>query len=125
MESKTNKSSDDEIDWRDWRQQPIENRKSLHARPLGDLLRKISLNEHFEEDGAIVFRESCKLREGIVSKRIGTPYRSGRSINWVKVKNLKAPAVKREADEDWVSPHWVKTAGRQQLGAGPRSNGGI
>ena len=55
-----------------------------------------------EEDGAIVFREACRLGcEGIVSKRLGSPYRSGRSPHWVKVKNPKAPAVKREAEEDW------------------------
>jgi bifunctional non-homologous end joining protein LigD len=64
------------------------------------------LNEHYEEDGAIVFREACKLGcEGIVSKRLGSTYRSGRSPHWVKVKNQKAPAVKREAEEDWGSPH--------------------
>jgi bifunctional non-homologous end joining protein LigD len=62
----------------------------------------IVLNECFEEDGATVYREACKLGcEGIVSKRFGSPYRSGRSPHWVKVKNPKAPAVKREAEEDW------------------------
>jgi bifunctional non-homologous end joining protein LigD len=39
--------------------------------------------------------------EGIVSKRLGSPYRSGRSRHWVKSKNPKHPAVKREAEEDW------------------------
>jgi hypothetical protein len=39
--------------------------------------------------------------EGIVSKRLGSPYRSGRSLHWVKSKNPAAPAVKREAEEDW------------------------
>ena len=39
--------------------------------------------------------------EGIVSKRLGSPYRSGRSPHWLKVKNPKAPAVRREAEEDW------------------------
>ena len=39
--------------------------------------------------------------EGIVSKRLGSIYRRGRSQHWVKVKNPKAPAVKREAEEDW------------------------
>ena len=29
------------------------------------------------------------------------PYRSGRSRHWIKVKNPEAPAVKREAEEDW------------------------
>ena len=60
------------------------------------------LNEHYEEDGAIVFREACRLGcEGIVSKRLGSIYRRGRSPLWLKVKNPEAPAVKREAEEDW------------------------
>ena len=38
------------------------------------------LNEHFSGDGAIIFKHVCKLGcEGIVSKRLGSPYRSGRS----------------------------------------------
>jgi bifunctional non-homologous end joining protein LigD len=58
------------------------------------------LNEHYEEDGAIVFREACRLGcEGIVSKRLGSIYRRGRSPLWIKVKNPNAPAVK--AEEDW------------------------
>jgi hypothetical protein len=28
-------------------------------------------------------------------------YRSGRSSDWLKMKNPNAPAVKREAEEDW------------------------
>ena len=52
----------------------------------------------------IVFREACKLGcEGIFSKRLGSFYRSGRSPHWVKVKNPQAPAVKREAEEDWAA----------------------
>jgi hypothetical protein len=39
--------------------------------------------------------------EGIVSKRLGLPYRSGRSPHWLKIKNPRAPAVTREAEEDW------------------------
>jgi hypothetical protein len=35
--------------------------------------------------------------EGIVSKRLG----SRRSPDWLKFKNPDAPAVKREAEEDW------------------------
>ena len=59
------------------------------------------LSSLLEEDGAIVYQEACKIGcEGIVSKRLGSPYRSGRSKYWVKVKNPNAPAVKREA-EDW------------------------
>jgi bifunctional non-homologous end joining protein LigD len=39
--------------------------------------------------------------EGIVSKRLGSPYRSGRSKDWLKFKNPAAPAVRRESEEDW------------------------
>ena len=39
--------------------------------------------------------------EGIVSKRLGSRYRSGRSPDWIKFKNPAAPAVKRETEEDW------------------------
>ena len=45
---------------------------------------------------------ACKLGlEGIVSKRRDLRYRSGRSPDWLKSKNPDAPAVKREAEEDW------------------------
>jgi hypothetical protein len=68
----------------------------------------IVLDEVYEEDGAIVFREACRLGcEGIVSKRLGSMYRRGRSPHWVKVKNPRAPAVTREAEEDWGESHSV------------------
>jgi hypothetical protein len=36
-----------------------------------------------------------------VSKRLGSLYRSGRFKHWMKVNNPAAPAVRREAEEDW------------------------
>ena len=38
---------------------------------------------------------------GIVSKQLGSRYRSGRLSDWLEFKNLNAPAVKREPEEDW------------------------
>jgi len=94
-----------ELDGKDLRRQPIEIRKHLLAKLLKGSHLSIVLNEHFEEDGAAVYRAACQLGcEGVVSKRLGSPYRSGRSPHWVKVKNPDAPAVKREAEEDWGSP---------------------
>jgi hypothetical protein len=59
-------------------------------------------NRHYDCDGAIIFKHACSLGcEGIVSKRVGSPYRSGRVSDWIKIKNPAAPAVKREAEEDW------------------------
>jgi bifunctional non-homologous end joining protein LigD len=91
-----------ELDGKDLRREPIEERKRLLPKLLKGAHLSIVLNECFEEDGASVYREACKFGcEGIVSKRLGSPYRLGRSAHWVKVKNPKAPAVKREAEEDW------------------------
>ena len=39
--------------------------------------------------------------EGIVSKRKDSTYRSGRSQDWLKMKNPACEAVRREAEEDW------------------------
>ena len=47
-------------------------------------------------------RHACRLGcEGIVSKRLGSPYISDRTRHWLKVKNPAATAMKREAKEDW------------------------
>jgi len=67
----------------------------------------IRFNEHMEGDGETVFRQACKLGlEGIVSKRKDSAYRSGRSPDWLKMKNLGAPAVKREEEEEWGKKKW-------------------
>jgi ATP-dependent DNA ligase len=48
-----------------------------------------------------VFGQACKLGlEGIVSKRLGSVYRSGRSKDCLKFKNPAELAVKREAVEE-------------------------
>jgi len=56
----------------------------------------------FDAPGPDVFAHACKLGyEGIVSKRRGSRYVPGRTDHWLKVKNPDAPAVQREAEEDW------------------------
>ena len=58
-----------ELDGRDLRREPIEKRKGLLAELLRGSKLSIVLNEVYEEDGATVFREACKLGcEEIVSK---------------------------------------------------------
>ena len=89
-------------DGEDLRRQPIEDRKQALKKLLGAPHPGIAFNRHFDLEGAVVFHHACKLGcEGIVSKRLGSPYTSGRSRDWVKVKNPAAPAVKREAEEEW------------------------
>jgi bifunctional non-homologous end joining protein LigD len=92
-----------EVNGEDIRREPIEDRK----RRLAGLLRLphdgIALNEAFTGEGAVIFKHACALGcEGIVSKRLGSPYRAGQSAHWLKIKNPAAPAVRRLEEGDWV-----------------------
>jgi hypothetical protein len=83
-----------ELEGKDLRRAPIEHRKHRLAKLIHTPRPGIVVNEHYEDDGEIVFTRACKLGyEGIVSKRLGSPYRSGRPPHWLKIKNPKAPAV--------------------------------
>jgi bifunctional non-homologous end joining protein LigD len=63
------------------------------------MLPGLRLNEHLAHPGELVFRHTCAMGlEGIVSKRLGSRYRSGRSTDWLKFKNPAAPAVNREEE---------------------------
>jgi bifunctional non-homologous end joining protein LigD len=62
---------------------------------LGPLLRKpvagLVVNATYAKPGDIVFRHACAMGlEGIVSKRLGSRYRSGRSRDRLKFKNPNA-----------------------------------
>jgi bifunctional non-homologous end joining protein LigD len=84
-----------EVDGKDLRSGPIEEREHVLAEILPER-KAIVFNVHYDCDGATIFKHACALGcEGIVSKRLGSPYCSGRSPHWVKVKNPKAPAVTR------------------------------
>ena len=46
-----------------------------------------------------MFEAVCRAGlEGMVSKKLDLPYRSGKSKAWIKVKNPKAPAATRVLD---------------------------
>jgi ATP-dependent DNA ligase len=86
-----------ELNGDDLRRDPLEVRKAALASIVAKASPGIRFNEHIEGDGPTVLAHACKMGlEGIVSKRKNSPYPSGRSPDW-----LKAPAVKREAEEDW------------------------
>ena len=86
-----------ELDGADLRYEPWETRRAT----LASLLRKsgkgIRLSGHIDgADGDLVFRHACIMGlEGIVAKRRDRPYRSGRSPDWIKIKNPHAPAATR------------------------------
>ena len=91
-----------ELDENDLRREPFEVRKRTLASLLRGSLPGVQFNPHLTHPGDIVFAHACKMGlEGIVSKRLGSGYRSGRTSDWLKFKNPAAPAVKREAEQDW------------------------
>jgi ATP-dependent DNA ligase len=62
----------------------------------------IVLSDHTSDDGATIFRQACRMGlEGIVSKRLTAPYRSGPSRDWLKIKNPDSPAMVRHREGRW------------------------
>jgi bifunctional non-homologous end joining protein LigD len=91
-----------ELDGEDLRPLPLVKRKAKLARLLARKPVGIALNDHTDAEGATVFRHACALGlEGIVSKRLGAPYRSGPSRDWLKVKNSDSPAMRRYRAGTW------------------------
>ena len=90
-----------ELDGVDLSRELWDERRKVLVRLLRQAGDGIQLSEHIDgADGAAVFRHACKFGlEGIVAKRRNRPYRSGRSPDWVKVKNPEAPAALRLVDE--------------------------
>ena len=88
-----------ELNGDDLRRDPFVVRKATLASIVAKTRPGIRFNEHIEGDGPTVFAHACKNGlEGIVSKRKDSAYRSGRSPDWLKMKNPACAAVKREAE---------------------------
>jgi bifunctional non-homologous end joining protein LigD len=88
-----------ELNGVDYQPLPLSRRKDRLARLLARVQVGIAINEHTDEDGAVVFQHACKMGlEGIVSKRLTAPYRLGPSRDWLKVKNPDSPAMIRARD---------------------------
>jgi DNA ligase D-like protein (predicted ligase) len=71
----------------DLRPQPLRERKARLRRAL-DFGGPLRFNPHRRgEQGEEVYREACeKGLEGVIAKRADSPYRSGRSRDWLKLK---------------------------------------
>jgi bifunctional non-homologous end joining protein LigD len=87
------------LDGEDFRQEPYSERKAVLRKVLRRTRRGIQYVEHAEGHGDGLFEAVCELGlEGIVSKKLDAPYRSGPSKAWLKIKNPKAPAATRTVD---------------------------
>jgi ATP-dependent DNA ligase len=91
-----------ELDDEDLRGLPLGDRKRRLARLLGGRRLGIVLSDHTDDDGATIFRHACRMGlEGIISKRLSAPYRSGPSRDWLKIKNPESPAMIRAREAEW------------------------
>ena len=76
-----------ELNGDDMRRDPLEVRKATLASIVAKAGPGIRFNEHIEGDGPTVSPMPARMGlEGIVSKRLGSRYRSGRSTDWLKFK---------------------------------------
>jgi len=106
-------------DGEDLRRLPLEERKARLKEMLEALAEAKSIRyvEHFEGDGETILQSASKLSlEGIVSKRLSAPYRSGRSESWTKAKC--------RAGQEVVLGGWKTTNGKfRSLMAGVHRGG--
>ncbi|HWW26917.1 MAG TPA: DNA ligase D [Caulobacter sp.] len=71
----------------DLRDLPLRERKARLEAMMGQDEPRLRFVDHFETAGDAVLLSACKLElEGIISKRLDAPYRSGRSETWTKAK---------------------------------------
>ena len=77
------------LDGKDMRPLPLAERKAALAACLPKAVEasRIRYSEHLIGDGAKMLSEACRIGlEGIISKRLDKPYRSGRHDDWRKTK---------------------------------------
>lgn len=74
------------LDGRDLRREPLLERKRRLKTLLGDDAR-LRYTDHVQGRGPAFHAQACQSGlEGIISKRAGAPYRSGRGRDWLKIK---------------------------------------
>ena len=81
------------------KREPLLTRKATLLSLLKGAPHGILYNEHMEGDGPMIFKHACKLGcEGIVSKRSDSPYRSGRSRDWIKTQEPGGDRERRKRE---------------------------
>ncbi len=84
------------LDGDDLRGLPLSDRKAKLRKLLARARDGIQYVWHVEADGEDSFKAACELGlEGIVSKRLTAPYKSGPCKSWIKVRNPKSAAYLR------------------------------
>jgi bifunctional non-homologous end joining protein LigD len=72
---------------RDLRAHPLEERRRLLAALLGDDTERVRYSHGFDASAEEILAQACRLHlEGVIGKRRGSPYRAGRTRDWIKLK---------------------------------------
>ena len=109
------------LDGYDLRGAAYEDRKRLLHELLKDAPETFIYVEALEADGHEIFTKGCQLGlEGLIAKRLGQPYRSGRQENWIKLKCKKSETFPIVAFVEKLGAHPRKIA---SLYVGRRENG--
>lgn len=90
-----------ELDGVDLKPLLLSERKAILTKLLRRAPAGIHRIDHDVGDGQALYEAACRMGlEGIVSKKLTSPYRPGpkRSLSWVKVKNKRAPGYLRVRD---------------------------
>lgn len=75
------------LDGVDQRELPVEQRRDSLQKKLPKRKGPLRFSEAFEVDHQSVLGSACALGlEGVIGKRAGSPYRSSRSADWIKLK---------------------------------------
>jgi bifunctional non-homologous end joining protein LigD len=75
------------IDGYDLTRAPLLARKNILAKVLQDAAGPVRFSDHIVGRGEALYHRACRLGlEGVISKQKESPYRSGRSREWVKTK---------------------------------------
>lgn len=75
------------LEGEDLRMLPLEERKARLGELVRGTRRQIRFTEDFRAPGQQVLRSACEMGlEGIISKRLDEPYKSGRAGQWLKTK---------------------------------------
>jgi bifunctional non-homologous end joining protein LigD len=89
---------------------PLRARKEVLAAAFA-FRRSLRYSDHVEEEGETAFRAACaRGEEGLIAKRLDSPYTAGRSRDWLKFKCVN--------DQEFVIVGWTEPGGsRSDLGA--------
>lgn len=86
---------------------PLRRRKAM-LHELLDFRDPLRFSTHREEDGERLYEEACTAGwEGLVAKRAASPYRHGRSRDWLK---LKCSRRQEMVVGGWTDPSGTRTA---------------